>query len=272
MFPMSSLLESRICVLHFRTMRIQKEVQQTKIGCNLYPGQRDKERRYPWCSTRQDRSTKRVPPGLECVERHWVISPRTWRNLLPQRKRRWLTIRYSARILTRYNVRRGAGVIFAKTLVPCSFLARSWWNNTVRHLLPGAKRQEEPVGDAINHQNSKPTVTPHRRSTVMDLASATPLHESKFSGEQTTITTSSLNTMGTKKKHKSADDDRMQVDPLTKGDPGSWTSENEWWSCSRVSIHIQWDRARMRPLTLMNARRLRTWQPCERQRKPISLW
>ena len=74
MFPMSSLLESRICVLHLRTMldvqRIQKEVQQTKIGCNLYPRQRDKERRYPWCSTRQDRSTKRVPPGLECVERH----------------------------------------------------------------------------------------------------------------------------------------------------------------------------------------------------------
>ena len=32
--------------------------------------------------------------------------------------------------------------------------------------------------------------------------------------------------MGTKKKHKSADDDRMQADSLEKGDPGSWTSEN----------------------------------------------
>ena len=61
----------------------------------------------------------------------------------------------------------------------------------------------------------------------MNLASATPLNESKFSGEQTTVTTSSLNTRwGTKKKHKSADDDRMQADSLEKGDPGSWTSEN----------------------------------------------
>ena len=31
-------------------------------------GLRDKERRYPWCSTRQDRGTKRIPPGLGCVE------------------------------------------------------------------------------------------------------------------------------------------------------------------------------------------------------------
>ena len=72
MFPMSSLLESRTCVLHLRTMldlqRIQKKVYLTKTGCNLYPRLRDKERRYPWCSSRQDRSTKRVPYGLECVE------------------------------------------------------------------------------------------------------------------------------------------------------------------------------------------------------------
>ena len=34
-----------------------------------------------------------------------VISPRTWRNLLPQRTRRRLTIRHAAWILTRYNVR-----------------------------------------------------------------------------------------------------------------------------------------------------------------------
>ena len=46
---MSSLLESRNCVLHFRTMldvqRIQKKCQQTKTGCNLYPRLRDEERR-----------------------------------------------------------------------------------------------------------------------------------------------------------------------------------------------------------------------------------
>ena len=65
-----------------------------------------------------------------------------------------------------------------------------------------------------------------RRSTVMELASASPLNESKFSGKQTTVTTSSLNTMGAKRKHKSADDDKMQADSLKKGDPGSWTSEN----------------------------------------------
>ena len=50
--------------------------------------------------------------------------------------------------------------------------------------------------------------------------------ESKFSGKQTTVSTSSLNTMGTKRKHKSADDDKMQAGSLKKGDPGSWTSEN----------------------------------------------
>ena len=48
----------------------------------------------------------------------------------------------------------------------------------------------------------------------------------KFFGEQTTVTTSSLNTMGSKRKHKSADDDEMQTDSLKKGDPGSLMSEN----------------------------------------------
>ena len=61
---------------------------------------------------------------------------------------------------------------------------------------------------------------------LVELASATPLNESKISGEQTTVTTSSLDTMATKRKHKSADDDRMQADSLKKGKPGNWTSEN----------------------------------------------
>ena len=61
---------------------------------------------------------------------------------------------------------------------------------------------------------------------MMELASANPLNESKFSGRQTTVSTSSLNTIGTKRKHKSADDDQMQADSLKKGDPTSWTSEN----------------------------------------------
>ena len=80
---------------------------------------------------------------------------------------------------------------------------------------------EESVGDSINDQNSEPTVNPGGHLTVMELA-----NDSKFSGEQTTITTRSLNTMGTKRKHKIADADRMQADSLKKGDPGSWTSEN----------------------------------------------
>ena len=70
---MTSLLGSRNCVLHLRTMldfqRIQKKVSQTKTGCNLYRGQRDQERRYPWSSTRQDRSTKRIPYGLNAWKR-----------------------------------------------------------------------------------------------------------------------------------------------------------------------------------------------------------
>ena len=92
---------------------------------------------------------------------------------------------------------------------------------------------EESVGDSTNDQNSakmpkmwNANTNPGRRSTVMELASATPLNESKFSGEQTTVATSSLNTMGTKRKYKGADDDRMQADSLKQGDPGSWTSEN----------------------------------------------
>ena len=92
---------------------------------------------------------------------------------------------------------------------------------------------EESVGDSTNDQNSAKmpeiwiaNTIPGRRSTAMDLASATSLNKSKFSGRKTTVTTTSLNTVGTKRKHESADDDRMQADSLKKGDPGSWTSEN----------------------------------------------
>ena len=83
---------------------------------------------------------------------------------------------------------------------------------------------EESVGDSTNDQNSAKmpemwiaNTNPGRRSTVMEPASVTPLNESKFSGEQTTVTTSSLNTMGTKRKHKGADDDRMQADDNING-------------------------------------------------------
>ena len=42
--------------------------KQTKTGCTLYPELRYKERTQSWCSTWQDRGTKRIPLGLECVE------------------------------------------------------------------------------------------------------------------------------------------------------------------------------------------------------------
>ena len=42
--------------------------EQTKIGCTPYPGLRDKEGRYPSCSTWQDQRTKRVPYSLQRVE------------------------------------------------------------------------------------------------------------------------------------------------------------------------------------------------------------
>ena len=63
---------------------------------------------------------------------------------------------------------------------------------------------EESVGELTNDQDSAKMLEmwvmntiSGRRSTMMELASATSLNESKFSGRQTTVTTSSLNTMGT---------------------------------------------------------------------------
>ena len=46
----------------------RRKFQQTETGCTLYPELRDKERRYPWCSTWQKQRTNRVPYGLESVE------------------------------------------------------------------------------------------------------------------------------------------------------------------------------------------------------------
>ena len=46
----------------------RRKFSQTPTVWNLFPGLRDKERRHPWCSTRQDRGRKRIPFGLECVE------------------------------------------------------------------------------------------------------------------------------------------------------------------------------------------------------------
>ena len=80
-------------------------------------------------------------------------------------------------------------------------------------------RLEEPVFDFTNNRDSAKmpemwitNTNLGRRSTVMELASATPRNESKFSGRQTTVTASSLNTMGTKRKHIIAHDDKMQAD------------------------------------------------------------
>ena len=44
----------------------RRKFEHTKTGCTLYPGLRDQERFYPWCSTWQNRRTERVPkkPGM----------------------------------------------------------------------------------------------------------------------------------------------------------------------------------------------------------------
>ena len=54
------------------------------------------------------------------VSQTTVISAGTWRNLLPQGKRRRLTIRHVALILTRYNVRRNTRLMFVQTPEHCS--------------------------------------------------------------------------------------------------------------------------------------------------------
>ena len=53
------------CLIYSESRR---NFSQTKTGCNLYLGLRDKKRTQSWCSTRQDRGTQRVPLCLECVE------------------------------------------------------------------------------------------------------------------------------------------------------------------------------------------------------------
>ena len=62
------------CVLHWNPGIVYCTYGQcliyseTRRKFNLCPGLRDQERRHPWCSTRQDRSTKKIPYDLECVE------------------------------------------------------------------------------------------------------------------------------------------------------------------------------------------------------------
>ena len=98
MFAVSSLLESRNCLLHLRTIlgwkRIQKKVSQTKTGCTLYPALRDQERALSWCSTRQNRRTERVPYCLECVEE---MLQESWLS-------RWTFHRYSRSISQRSSL------------------------------------------------------------------------------------------------------------------------------------------------------------------------
>ena len=67
---------------------------------------------------------------------------------------------------------------------------------------------EERVGDSINDQNSKPTVNPGRRSTVMEFA-----NDSTFSGEHHNCSKFSQHDG----YQKSADDDRTQADDNMNG-------------------------------------------------------
>ena len=53
------------CLIHSESRR---HFNRQRLDALSIPKLRDKERRHKWCSTRQDRGTKRIPPGLECVE------------------------------------------------------------------------------------------------------------------------------------------------------------------------------------------------------------
>ena len=92
MFSLSSLLESERTMLDWQ--RIQKKVYQTKTGCTLYPELRDKERTQSWCSTWQNRSTKIIPCGLECVEE---MLQESWLSM-------WTFYRYSRSISQRSSL------------------------------------------------------------------------------------------------------------------------------------------------------------------------
>ena len=74
MFSLSSFLESRNCVRHLRTLldlqRMKKEFDQTETGFNHYPGQRDKERRFPWCA--EHRKTE--------VQREYHLAWNAWKR------------------------------------------------------------------------------------------------------------------------------------------------------------------------------------------------
>ena len=97
MFSLSSLLESRNCVLQLRAIldwqRILKNYQTT-TGGTLYPELRDKERTQSWCSTWQNRRARRVPHSLECVEEMLQESWLSW----------WALYRYSRSISQRSSL------------------------------------------------------------------------------------------------------------------------------------------------------------------------
>ena len=46
----------------------RRKFNKLRLGCTLYPELRDQEGAQSWCSTWQNRRTKKVPYGFECVE------------------------------------------------------------------------------------------------------------------------------------------------------------------------------------------------------------
>ena len=72
MFSMPSLLETRSGLLHLRTLLGWKRIQATfspmATGCAFNPALRHQNGATPWCSTRQNWSTERVPYRPQRVE------------------------------------------------------------------------------------------------------------------------------------------------------------------------------------------------------------
>ena len=69
----------------------RSKAKATKAGCSLYPALRDQERALPWCSTRQNRRTERVPYSLQSVEE---MPQKSWLS-------RWTLQRYSRSVSQR---------------------------------------------------------------------------------------------------------------------------------------------------------------------------
>ena len=106
-------------------------------GCNLYPGLRDKERTYPWCSTRQDRGTKRNTTEM-------LQERRLPRWLFHHKYSRWISQRSILSFSLKNRLHRESGEEMQK-----QFLRHSFGDGTLPQAIHGGTRLTG-VGGAQN--------------------------------------------------------------------------------------------------------------------------